>query len=75
MRTADSAVTVTLPEDKQMVMPGDNLQCEFKLHVPFVMEKGNRFALREGGRTVAAGVITEVIPDTEADIKEEESRK
>ncbi len=74
MRTADSAVSLTLPDDKAMAMPGDNLSCEFKLNVPLPIETGNRFALREGGKTVAAGVITEVIPDTEEDIKEEESR-
>lgn len=45
-----------------------------KLFNPVVMEVGNRFALREGGKTVAAGVITEVIPDTAEDIAEEDKR-
>lgn len=74
MRTADSAVSITLPEGKQMAMPGDNLTCHMKLNFPLTMEKGLRFALREGGKTVAAGVITEIIEDTEEDFKEEKAR-
>ncbi len=74
LRTADSAVDITLPEDKQMAMPGDNMTCDLKLNFPLQMEKGLRFALREGGRTVAAGVITEVIKDSKEDLKEEKAR-
>ena len=74
MRTADTACDLTLPDDKEMAMPGDNITVDLKLHVPLPMDKGNRFALREGGKTVAAGVITEVIPDAEEDLKEEEAR-
>ena len=57
-----------------MAMPGDNINCHLKLNVPLTIEIGNRFALREGGRTVGAGVVTEIIPDSKEDIKEEEDR-
>ncbi|HEY0162894.1 MAG TPA: elongation factor Tu, partial [Granulicella sp.] len=45
----------------EMVMPGDNTQLEITLHTPVAMEKGLRFAIREGGRTVGAGTISEII--------------
>lgn len=57
-----------------MGMPGDNLTIKMKLHYPLPILKGQRFALREGGKTVAAGVITQLLEDSEADIKEEEER-
>ena len=60
-RTTDVTGTVTLPKDVEMVMPGDNVEIEVKLIVPIAMEKGVRFAIREGGRTVGAGQVTEVI--------------
>lgn len=53
-----------------MAMPGDNLSISLKLDKPLPISQGNRFALREGGRTVASGVITEVVPDGEEDLKE-----
>lgn len=68
IRTADMACAVTLPESAAMAMPGDNLSVALKLDRPLAIEKGNRFALREGGRTVASGVITEVVPDPEEDM-------
>lgn len=74
IRTADCAVDITLPEDVQMGMPGDNITVNMKLNYPLPILKGQRFALREGGKTVAAGVITELLEDSEADIKEEEER-
>ena len=74
IRTADVAVDVTLPADVQMGMPGDNITVEMKLNYPLPILQGQRFALREGGKTVAAGVITELLEDSEADIKEEEER-
>ena len=74
IRTADVAVDITLPEDVQMAMPGDNLSIDMKLNYPLPILEGQRFALREGGKTVAAGVITQLLEDTEADIKEEEER-
>ena len=46
-----------------MVMPGDNVQMEIKLITPIAIEKGLRFAIREGGRTVGSGVVTEIIED------------
>jgi len=74
VRTADTAVDITLPEGMQMAMPGDNLTASLKLNFPLPIVKGQRFALREGGKTVAAGVITKLLEDSEADIKEEEER-
>ena len=59
-RTTDITGTVTLPEDKQMVMPGDNTSINVELIHPIAMEKGLRFAIREGGRTVASGQVTEI---------------
>jgi elongation factor Tu len=52
---------VELPEGVEMVMPGDNIQMEIELIMPIAMEKELRFAIREGGRTVGAGVVTEVV--------------
>ena len=60
-RTTDVTGAVELPEGVEMVMPGDNVEIEVKLIVPIAMEKGVRFAIREGGRTVGAGQVTEVI--------------
>jgi elongation factor Tu len=60
-RTTDVTGAVELPEGVEMVMPGDNIQMEIELIMPIAMEKELRFAIREGGRTVGAGVVTEVI--------------
>ena len=60
-RTTDITGTVTLPEDKQMIMPGDNTELNVELIYPIAMEKGLRFAIREGGRTVASGQVTDII--------------
>ena len=60
-RTTDVTGISKLPEGVEMVMPGDNVNLEIKLIAPIAMEKGLRFAIREGGRTVGAGVVTEVI--------------
>ncbi len=60
-RTTDVTGTAKLPEGTEMVMPGDNVQLEIELHTPVAMEKGLRFAIREGGRTVGAGTISEII--------------
>jgi len=59
-RTTDITGTVTLAEDKQMVMPGDHTEVNVELIHPIAMEKGLRFAIREGGRTVASGQVTEI---------------
>ena len=60
-RTTDVTGTATLPAGKEMVMPGDNIQMTIELITPIAMEEGLRFAIREGGRTVGAGTISEVI--------------
>jgi len=60
-RTTDVTGTVRLPEGVEMVMPGDNVNLEVELITPIALEKGLRFAIREGGRTVGAGTITEIL--------------
>jgi elongation factor Tu len=60
-RTTDVTGVATLPEGVEMVMPGDNTQMEIELITPIAMEKGLRFAIREGGRTVGAGTVTEIV--------------
>jgi len=60
-RTTDVTGTVRLPEGVEMVMPGDNVNLEVELITPIALEKGLRFAIREGGRTVGAGTITEIV--------------
>lgn len=60
-RTTDVTGQITLPAGREMVMPGDNVNMDVKLIVPVAMDKGLRFAIREGGRTVGAGQVTEVI--------------
>ena len=60
-RTTDVTGVVTLPEDREMVMPGDRLEVNGELTKPIAMDLGLRFAIREGGRTVGAGTITEII--------------
>jgi elongation factor Tu len=60
-RTTDVTGSVEMPEGVEMVMPGDNIQMEITLISPIAMEKELRFAIREGGRTVGAGVVTEVL--------------
>jgi elongation factor Tu len=60
IRTTDVTGDITLPEGVEMVMPGDNVRMEVALHTPVALEEGLRFAIREGGRTVGAGVITAV---------------
>jgi len=62
-RTTDVTGVATLPDDVQMVMPGDNVELSVNLINPIAMEKELRFAIREGGRTVGAGVVTEILPD------------
>ena len=59
--TADVTGVCKLPEGVEMVMPGDNLSIEIELQKPIAMEKGQRFAIREGGRTIGAGRISEII--------------
>jgi elongation factor Tu len=60
-RTTDVTGSVTLPEGREMVMPGDNVELEVDLIAPVAMDKDLRFAIREGGRTVGSGIVTEII--------------
>ena len=60
-RTTDVTGVANLPEGTEMVMPGDNVQMEIELIQPIAMDQGLRFAIREGGRTVGSGVVTEVV--------------
>jgi len=60
-RTTDVTGEITLPEDVEMVMPGDNIAFGVKLIAPIAMDPGLRFAIREGGRTVGAGVVSSII--------------
>jgi elongation factor Tu len=60
-RTTDVTGTCDLPEGVEMVMPGDNVQMVINLHAPIAMDEGLRFAIREGGRTVGAGVVAKII--------------
>ncbi len=62
-RTTDVTGTIKLPEGVEMVMPGDNVAMEVKVIAPIAMERGQRFAIREGGRTIGAGRVTEVLDD------------
>jgi elongation factor Tu len=60
-RTTDVTGVCALPEGTEMVMPGDNISMEVEMIAPIAMDKGVRFAIREGGRTVGSGVVTEII--------------
>ncbi len=60
IRTTDVTGSIKLPEGVEMVMPGDNITMEVELITPVALEEGSRFAIREGGRTVGAGVVTKV---------------
>ena len=61
VRTTDVTGTIQLPEGTEMVMPGDNLTITVELLSPIALSVGLRFAIREGGRTVGAGQVTEII--------------
>ena len=61
IRTTDVTGSLHLPEGVEMVMPGDNTSINGELITPVAIEKGSRFAIREGGRTVGAGTITDII--------------
>jgi elongation factor Tu len=60
IRTTDVTGSITLPEGVEMVMPGDNIEMDVELIVPVAIEDGLRFAIREGGRTVGAGVVSKI---------------
>ena len=59
-RTTDVTGTIELPSGTEMVMPGDNVSISVELLTPIAMDKGLKFAIREGGRTVGAGVVAEI---------------
>jgi elongation factor Tu len=61
IRTTDVTGACTLPEGVEMVMPGDNVELTVELITPVAIEEGLRFAIREGGRTVGAGVVTKIV--------------
>jgi elongation factor Tu len=61
IRTTDVTGVVALPQGTEMVMPGDNVELNVELITPVAIEKEMRFAIREGGRTVGAGTVTEII--------------
>ncbi|MBI2055679.1 MAG: elongation factor Tu, partial [Candidatus Sungbacteria bacterium] len=61
LRTTDVTGEVTLPQGTEMVMPGDTIKCSVKLIQPVALEEKQRFAIREGGKTVGAGVVTKVL--------------
>lgn len=65
IRTADVAADINLPESVKMGMPGDNLLVQLKLSFPLALSQGLRFALREGGKTIASGVITNILKEEE----------
>ncbi|MDZ4049138.1 MAG: elongation factor Tu, partial [Limnobacter sp.] len=58
--TTDVTGSISLPADKEMVLPGDNVSINVELIAPIAMEEGLRFAIREGGRTVGAGVVAKI---------------
>ena len=60
-RTTDVTGVAQLPEGMEMVMPGDNVELVVELITPVAMDKGLRFAIREGGRTVGAGTVAEIV--------------
>ena len=62
-RTTDVTGTVTLPAGTEMVMPGDNIKVDVELVSPIACEEGLRFAIREGGKTVGAGVVTKILAE------------
>jgi elongation factor Tu len=61
IRTMDVTGNIKLPEGVEMVMPGDDINMEVELIVPVALEQGSKFAIREGGLTVGAGVITQIL--------------
>jgi elongation factor Tu len=61
-KTADSACEILLPEGTKIAMPGDSLNVKFELNYPLSLVEGSRFTLREGGKTVAIGVVGKILP-------------
>ena len=74
IRTADVSCILTLPEDKKMAVGGDHFTAKVKLKLPLQLYEGCRLAIREGGKTVAAGVISKLLPDEEKDLLDDKER-
>lgn len=74
IRTADISCTMTLPADKKMAVGGDHFTAKIKLKLPIQLYEGCRIAIREGGKTVAAGVISKLLPDEEKDLLDDKER-
>ena len=74
IQTADVACQIFLPEDRKMAMQGDHLSMRGHLDRPLPIGIGTRFALREGGKTVASGIMTKIHPDPPEDVKEDLAR-
>ena len=74
VRTADIQTKIELPNDKKMAVGGDHFTGKFKLQMPLPIYEGCRFALREGGKTVGAGVISKILPDEEVDVESDKER-
>eukprot|EP00359_Climacostomum_virens_P005904 CAMPEP_0204904470 /NCGR_PEP_ID=MMETSP1397-20131031/4880_1 /ASSEMBLY_ACC=CAM_ASM_000891 /TAXON_ID=49980 /ORGANISM="Climacostomum Climacostomum virens, Strain Stock W-24" /LENGTH=409 /DNA_ID=CAMNT_0052073265 /DNA_START=84 /DNA_END=1313 /DNA_ORIENTATION=- len=69
MRTADIATSIALPEGRTMAVGGDHFKAKCKMQMPLVLEAGQKFAMREGGKTVAAGIISKILPDEPGDME------
>ena len=74
-RTTDVTGSIELPSGTEMIMPGDNTAITVKLITPIAMDKGLRFAVREGGKTVGSGVVAEILPDIDPAKLEAEAAK
>jgi len=74
-RTTDVTGSIELPSGTEMIMPGDNTALTVKLITPIAMDKGLRFAVREGGKTVGSGVVSEILPDIDPAKLEAEAKK
>jgi elongation factor Tu len=75
IRTADISTTINLPQGRQMAVGGDHFTAKCKLQMPLVLEAGQKFAMREGGKTVAAGVVTKILPDEPGDMEKLTKKK
>lgn len=69
IRTADISTTIQFPEGRQMAVGGDHFSAKMKMQMPLVLEAGQKFAMREGGKTVAAGIIKKVLPNDPGDVE------
>lgn len=75
MNTASVPCKITLPEDTKMLQPGENCKFNIKLDFPLAIKSQSRITIKEGGRTIFAGLIGNVFPDTQEDHKEDKEEK